>query len=146
MVETAVPLDPVADAVIVALQAALTVSVGDQQAPAAPSPEFPYAVVQLIPDAERSGPLNDGQADVTHNIQVTCVGRTRQQAQALADDVNTAMRDETAPPNPVSKLVVANRNVELVEIVLDGSVERDDTFQPPIFYAVQIYDISTTPS
>lgn len=146
MVETAVPLDPVAKAAITTLTAALTVSVGDQQTPANPSPEFPYAVVYLIPDADRSGPMNDGQADVTHNIQVTSVGVTREQAQSLADDVNVAMRDETAPPNPVSNLVIAGRDVELVEIVLDGSVERDDSFQPPVFYAVQIFDIMTTPS
>ncbi len=146
MVETAVPLDPVQNAVIVTLQAALTVAVGDQQAPADPDPEFPYAVVQLIPDAERTGPMNDGQVDVVHNIQVTSVGQTRQQASALADDVNAALRDETDPPNPVSKIVIAGREVSLVEVELDGSIERDDTFQPPLFYGVQIFDIMTTPS
>ncbi len=146
MVETAVPLDPVSKAVIVRLADALTVSVGDQQAPADPSPAFPYAVVQLIPDAARSGPFNDGQADVTHNIQVTSVGHTREQVSALGDDVNVAMRDETAPPNPVSKLVITGRAVELIEIVLDGSIERDDTYQPPLFYGVQIFDITTTPA
>ena len=60
--------------------------------------------------------------------------------------MNVAMRDETAPPNPVSKLVITGRVVELVEIVLDGSVERDDTYQPPLFYGVQIFDITTTPA
>lgn len=146
MVETSVPLDPVVLAVIATLDDALTVSIGDHQAPADPDPEFPYSTVYLIPDADRSGPMNDGQADVVHNIQVTSVGETRQQAQALADDVNVAMRDETTPPNPASKIVIAGREVSLVEIVFDGSIERDDGFQPPVFYAVQIFDITTTPA
>ena len=151
MVETAVPLDPVVRAAVTTLRAAITaVGIGDNQAPkfdpAGSLPRFPYAVVYLLPNAEYGGPLNDGQVDVIHNVQVTCVGETVEQVRVLSDDVEKALRDETAPPNSVSEIVIAGREVSLVDVALRGSVERDDSFQPPKFYAVNIFDIHTTPA
>lgn len=150
MAETAVPLNPVILATLVTLRAAIpTVSFGRQQAPKFDPgglPRFPYGVVYLIPNAGYDGPINDGQVDVVHNIQVTVVGETAESVDLLSDDVEAALRSETTPPNPVSEIVIAGREVSLVDVALRGSVDRDDTFQPPKFYAVNIFDIHTTPA
>ena len=151
MVETAVPLDPVAKATRITLQAAIpTIGFGDQQAPKFDSggslPRFPYCVVYLLPDAGSDGPLNDGRVDRIHNMQITVVAETAEAARLVSDDIETAMKEETAPPNPVSKIVIAGREVSLVDVALKGSIDRDDKFQPPKFYAVNIFDIHTTPA
>ena len=140
MTETVVPTGPVTDAVLVTLRGALAFDVGDNQAPPEPrSPSFPYATVYSLDDADRSGPYNDGQSDVVHNIQVTTVGETRDQAQRLLDFAKSAMRADAA-------IVVASRRVLLVEEVQGGGVERDDAKQPPYFYGISIFDITTTPA
>ncbi len=151
MAETPVKLNPVIKACIATLKAAIPgIGWGRQQAgafsPEASLPRFPYGVVYLIPDAGYSGPMNDGQADRVHNIQVTIVGETAEAVDIVSDDVEAALRAETDPPDPVSKIVIADREVSLVDVALRGSVDRDDLFQPPKFYAVNIFDIHTTPA
>ena len=140
MSETVVAKGPVTDATLVALNDALSFAVGDNQAPPEPrSPDFPYLVVYTLDDTERSGPMNDGQADVVHNIQVTTVGQTRDAAQRLSDLVLAAMRADEA-------LVIAGRAVLLVEELDGGGLIRDDEFQPPLFYGVSLFAITTTPA
>lgn len=151
MAETPVKLNPVIKAVLATLEAAIpVVGWGRQQAPKfdplGALPRFPYGVVYLIPDAGTDGPLNDGQADRVHNIQITVVAETAEAADIVSDDIEAAMRAETAPPNPVSEIVITGREVSLVDVALRGSVDRDDSFQPPKFYAVNIFDIHTTPA
>ena len=134
MVETVVPSRPVTASVITHLDS-LGFGVGDGQAPD-PS-TFPYSVVYSLDAAGRSGPMNDGQADVVHTQQVTVVGETQEQAQKLLDKVRVKMRDET--------LTIADREVSLIEVDEGDGVERDGREQPPLFYAIDVYMITTTP-
>ncbi len=135
MVETVVPSRPVTASVITHL-GSLGFGVGDGQAPD-PS-TFPYSVVYSLDAVARSGPMNDGQADVIHTQQVTVVGETQEQAQKLLDKVRVRMRDET--------LVISDREVSLIEVDEGDGVERDGREQPPLFYAIDAYMITTTPA
>ena len=140
MSETIVLKGPVTEATLVTLNSALSFDVGDNQAPPDPrTPPFPYAVVHTLDDELRTGPMNDGQADVIHNIQVTTVGQTRDQAQRLSDMALAAMRADDA-------LTIPGRLVLLVEEAEGGGVTRDDEFQPPYFYGITIFAIMTTPA
>lgn len=137
MAETVVPTRPVTAAIIAHL-ASVGVSVGDGRAPANASPAFPYVVVYSLDAADRSGPMSDGQADVTHVQQTTTVGVTQEQCQVLLDDVRARMRDET--------MTIAGREVSLIEVEEGDGVERDDDESPPLFYCVDIYSVLTTPA
>ena len=137
MAETVVPTRPVTAAIIAHL-ASLGVSVGDGRAPPAPSPALPYVAVYSLDSPDRSGPMSDGQADVTHNQQTTTVGVTQEQCQSLLDDVRARMRDDT--------LAIAGRIVHLVDVEAGDGVERDDDESPPLFYCVDIYSILTGPA
>ncbi len=107
----------------------------DSEAP--PSPPFPYSVVYSLDDVETSGPLWDGQADVKHEIQVTCVGETVEQARKLQDKNRAQMLAD--PP-----FTVTSRSVQLVDLDAGGSVERDEAEQPRLYYSVDIWMITTT--
>ncbi len=135
MVETVVPSRPVTASVISHL-GSLGFGVGDGQAPD-PS-TFPYSVVYSLDAVSRSGPMSDGQADVVHTQQVTVVGETQEQAQKLLDKVRVRMRDET--------LTISGREVSLIEVDEGDGVERDGREQPPLFYAIDVYMITTTPA
>ncbi len=135
MVETVVPSRPVTASVITHL-GSLGFGVGDGRAPD-PS-TLPYSVVYSLDAVSRSGPMNDGQADVVHTQQVTVVGETQEQTQKLLDKVRVRMRDET--------LTISGREVSLVEVDEGDGVERDGREQPPLFYAIDVYMITTTPA
>ena len=109
----------------------------DTEAPAVPP--FPYSVVYSLDDAETSGPMWDGQADVRHEIQVTCVGETVEQARKLQDKNRAQMLGD--PP-----FAVIGRSIQLVDLDAGGSVERDEAEQPRLFYSVDIWMIYTTPA
>ncbi len=125
-------------AAIIAHLASVGVSVGDGRAPAGAVPAFPYVVVYSLDAESRSGPISDGQADVTHVQQTTTVGVTQEQTQILLDDVRARMRDET--------MVIAGREISLIEVEAGDGVERDDDESPPLFYCVDVYSIMTTPA
>ena len=135
MAGTVVEQRPVVAGVITVLNT-LAFGVGDHQAPT--SATFPYTVVYSLDDAERSGPIDDGQADVDHTIQLTTVGETPEQTQLLIDATRTKMKDGT--------LVVASRKVLKVDLTEGGGVQRDEEEQPPLFYGVDVYSILTTPT
>ena len=136
---TVVEQDPVVAAVITTIDT-LSFSVGDGEAPENPSPAFPYSVVYSLDDELRTGPMSDGQADVIHNIQVTTVGETREQAQKLVDKIRIKLLETPIP------LTIASRSVQLVDLADGGIVERDETEQPRLFYAVDVWAITTTPA
>lgn len=140
MPETVVEQNPVILAVIAQLESDLAFSVGDGQAPKNPSPEFPYVTVYSLDDAEYAGPMSDGQADVIHNVQLTHTGQTPEQARRLTDFARASMQ------NLVAADPIAGRSTQLVEFDSSGLIERDDEIQPPFFYAVDIYRITTTPA
>lgn len=123
------------DAVITAL-ATTGKQIGDGVAPAAAV--FPYAVVTPLADVGYSGPINDGQADVEMAWQVTAVGQTRSQAQWMQDACRDALIN--------GSLSISGRTVMTIDLSGGSGVERDDDFQPPLFYAVDIFEIMLTPS
>lgn len=131
---TVVTQDPLVQA-MVALLTFDTFLAYDTEAPAAPP--FPYSVVYSLDDAERSGPMWDGQADVMHNIQITVVGETGEQARKLRDKARAVILADGA-------LTLAGRSVELVDLDAGGAVERDESEQPRLFYAVDIWMLQTT--
>ena len=137
MAETVVPTRPVTAAIIAHI-GGLGVSVGDGRAPANASPTLPFVAVYSLDAVDRSGPMSDGQADVTHVQQTTTVGKTQEQAQILLDDVRARMRDGT--------MTIPGREVSLIEVEEGDGVERDDDESPPLFYCVDIYSIMTTPA
>ena len=102
------------------------------------APAYPYVVVYPLDVAARTGPISDGQADVNHTIQLTTVGQTAEQAAGLLDLAAIELRDMPSD-------AIDDRNVALVEEVSGGTIDRDDDYQPPLFYAVGIFDILTTP-
>lgn len=100
---------------------------------------FPYTVVYSLDDALRSGPMWDTQADVIHSVQTTYVGETAPQARKLMDKGRAAMLADGV-------IVVAGRNVQLVALSDGGGVERDEDEQPRLFYAIDIWEITTSPA
>lgn len=133
MTFTVVPQDPLVKAVIAALEAT-NFPVGDVRAPEG---SIPYSVVYGLDDEDLDGPMNDWQADVRHVIQVTTVGETPEQARMLQDKNRVEIYQTAAP---------AGRSVALVERTGGAGVERDPDEQPPLFYSVDIYTITTTPA
>ncbi len=91
---------------------------GDGTAPAAAV--LPYMVVYPIPSTEHSGDLATPDRDRAWMYQVTSVGATREQAQWMADEVETAI--EALP----TTLAPAGLTVMGTETVSRGNVERDD--------------------
>jgi hypothetical protein len=135
MTFTIVPQDPLVKAVITTLEAmANPRPVGDGRAPAG---GFPYTVVYSLDDEAVDGPFNDWEADVTHTIQLTTVGETPEQARMLQDANRAAMHTLAAP---------AGREVSQVRRSGGMPVERDPEEQPPLFYAVDVWAVVTTPA
>lgn len=134
MPKTIPPSRPQTDAILTAL-AGTGLPVGDGEAPAG-SP--PYLVLYVVTSGF-DGPAEDPQADMYAEFQVTAVGDTREQAEWARDKARAAMAAGVAAPAGRSML-------EPVQL-LDGGpgVQRDDAVQPPLFYAVDLYEASTTP-
>lgn len=133
--QTSIPGRPVTQAVLDAA-AEVGFPVGDGAPPDnRTSSGFPYAVVYALDDAEKTGPISDGQTDVIHVQQVTSVGVTAEQAQDLADAIRTRMKEGLRIDGRVTLLV----DVE------GGQVTADWTEQPPVFYTADLLRIYTTP-
>ena len=131
---TVVTQDPLVQA-FVALLTFDTFLAYDTEAPGAAP--FPYSVVYSLDDAEKTGPMWDGQADVMHNIQITTVGETATQARKLQDKNRAIVLADDA-------IQLVGRAVELVDLDAGGGVERDEAEQPRLFYAIDIWMIHTT--
>ncbi len=122
-----------ADAVVTALDAALTTY--DGEGPADPHNRVPYAVVRT--DAgDLSGTLGDRHRDLTVTVWVTAVGGTREQAQWAADKVRATLLT-TGP-------TVSGRTVQPLWQVTSQPVTVDADVEPSLFYAVAAYRMHTT--
>lgn len=145
MTRTAPARGPVTDAVL-DLLTAVPVLTGDGQRPAgggfpgedSSQPFVPYAVVFQGVTSRIDGPSSDPDADVTEEYQVTAIGVTRASASVIADKAKQALLN--------TALTVPGRTVQLVEWVLGRPAERDDDVTPPLFSAIDIYAISTSPA
>lgn len=97
----------------------------------------PYTVVYTDLGAT-DGPLGDRYADLDQTLIVHGVGTGPEQAQWEADKARVALL--------TTAITVDGRTVLYVEHTSSQSVQRDDDTQPPLFYAVDTYTLSTTPS
>lgn len=136
MAETAVSQDPVVEGFIT-LVGGTGFDVGDGQKPEDEDGRpYPYSVVHSLPDFSMTGPWSDGQVDVVHQLQVTTVGETADQARKLQDKNRAEIRSGT--------MTVTGRKVQYIEKAEGGRGAREDPDQPPLFSAVDIWKIHTT--
>jgi hypothetical protein len=124
--------------VISALQAA-GLTVGDAIAPDTTAAQK-WVVVYGGGVGQLDGTMRDERTDASPVVQVTSVGTTAEQAEWVADTVRRIMLTR-----PVT-LAVANRRVLFVSVNASQPTRRDDDVHPPLFYGVDLYRISTTPT
>jgi hypothetical protein len=124
------------DVIISHLETETTLNVGDSQAPG--DTTRPYLVVYNTGAAIIDGTLSDADADQSVEYQVTSVGDTSEQAEWAQSLPRTAMTVAITPPSG------ASWGAPRLQPAVGTS--RDDTYQPPLFYAVDVYRIHTTPS
>ena len=105
---------------------------------------LPYRIVVSIPGGFFDGPLGCPSDDASLIFQVTCVGATRGQCEAVADDTNTLLVEQQADFNTPTPLI-AGRYVTHVWFDMSGGVRRDDETQPPVFIATPRYRIDSVP-
>lgn len=125
------------DSIIDHLTTETGLEVGDSIAPAAS--DRPYLVVYRVGAFVTGGPLRGASEDQWAQYQVTAVGDTREQAEWALGKARTAILDETI--TPPSGYVWGK-----APIIDEGPSSRDDTWDPPLFYAVETYRLFTTPA
>jgi hypothetical protein len=121
------------DAVIAALVAD-DLAVGDA---VAPDQAPPYVVVYPISGGGTTGTLATPDDDAILVYQVTCVGKSREQAEWLADRALKLLDND---------LIVPGRRVCRVSLDMHGGVQRDDQVTPPVFWSMPRLRIITTPT
>ena len=117
--------------IISALEAELVV--GDA---VAPDVDPPYAVVYPVPGGSTSGTLADPDDDAVFVYQVTCVGKSREQAEWIADKVLQLLQAGVTGPG---------RRVLRVSPDMHGGIQRDDQVTPPVFASFPRFRIISTP-
>jgi hypothetical protein len=131
---------PVTDAVLTAVRT-LGRPVGDAVRPAGPTPAptsfYPYAVV-YVGTTRIEGSLVHPKEDGLHRVQITCVGLTRQAAEALRDDVRALLLE-------VDSLDIDGYVVVWTEHAGSPEVRRDDDTPPSVFSAVTVVNVFVTP-
>lgn len=101
---------------------------------------LPYRIVYPIPGGFFDGPLGCPSDDASLIFQVTCVGATRPQCEAIVDDTNALLVEQPA------SLVITGRYVTRVWAEMaGGGARRDDEAQPPVFIATPRYRVDTVP-
>jgi hypothetical protein len=127
------------DAVIARLEE-LDLLVGDAKKPEGAGDQddgsfVKYAVVYPIAGGTSSGTLGDLHGDAELIYQVTCVGKSREQAQWVAD----------AALGLLDGLSVPERHIPFIALDIPPGIERDDKQTPPLFIAAPRFRIITTP-
>lgn len=98
-----------------------------------------YAVVYPGTTVLREGTAADPNADADQTVQVTYIGKTAQQADTARDLGRPAV---LAP----GALVLDDRDAWPLELTDSTVVRRDDTVQPPLWFAVDRYTTHTVPA
>ena len=111
--------------------------VGDAVAPA--TSDRPYLVLYRIGDFDTSGPLRGASEDAIPQYQITAVGDTREQAEWAQTKARTAMTG-TDPTSPAGYKMYRPR------LTPGPGTSRDNSYDPPLFYAVDTYQFVTTPA
>jgi hypothetical protein len=104
----------------------------------------PYAVI-YAGAVETDGPSSAQHADASPEVQITCVGKTSEQVEWLADKTFDALLAASlAPPAGRAWLCPGAP----AQHVLSRPITRDDDFgaKAPMFYAVHIFALPTTPA
>lgn len=101
-------------------------------------PFVPYVVLWPSTVPQIDGPVSDPFADTISEYQVTAVGETAAQALWASDKARTILLTST--------LTVTARFVQLVAWTGGQPATRDDDVVPPLFYGVDLYEISTSPA
>jgi hypothetical protein len=125
--------------VIAALQA-VGLTVGDAVGALDTTATQKWAVVYGGGVGLLDGTLRDERSDASPVIQVTSVGTTAEQSEWVADTVR-----RTLLARPVT-LAVSHRRVLSISVQASQPTRRDDDVHPPLFYGVDLYRISTTPT
>lgn len=104
-----------------------------------PAGDLPCVVLYPGGLNELNGPVSDSHADAAPIMQITSVGATVDQTEWARDKAAVALLD--------GAITVAGR-AHAQPPVLEASqpVRRDDDVTPPVFYAVDLYRLSTTPA
>lgn len=97
-----------------------------------------YAVVYPGLTGPTDGPVSATSWDAVQGWQVTYVGKSADQADAIRDRGRLALLGRV--------LTVTGRATEPVDLSDSTNVSRDADVQPPLFYAVDRYRARTTPS
>jgi hypothetical protein len=133
---------PLANALLVALQASWAL-VGDGEAPDGRTFDSlgrllqPYAVLYRSGPGALDGPVGDPNADGQPLLTLTCVGGAPAEAEWLADRLRPVL---------LGPLTVAGLKVmEAPSLEVSRPGRRDDTTQPPLWFATDQVRYRTTP-
>lgn len=131
---------PVTEAYLAALELIVPNRVGDGVKPPSPSNPpasfFPYCVL-YVGTTLMQGTLVNPKEDGLHRVQVTSVGRTRESAEWLRDQVRPVLLDMTLEGVGVSCV--------WTELVNSQPIQRDDDVTPALFYVVDVANSLWTP-
>lgn len=108
--------------------------------PSLSTPFVGYAVVWPGSSMPQGGSACDPFEDVDQSFQVTSVGKTAEQADAIRDRVRAALD----PKGAVT--ITGTRDVAVLRWRDGQAVQRDDKETPPLFYAVDRYTATTSPA
>ena len=134
-------LSPVIEACI-AIAESTGIIVGDG---VAPDCDRPYLVVDSVSSRSYTGPFGDIEADSADRIQFAAVGDTREQVDAIRDDIRAALT--VAALDTQFTTQSDDRRTLMVVLDIPRGVQRDDRGLPnPIFTAMDQYIIETTPT
>lgn len=126
---------PVHDAVHARLVSSTGKQIGEGEAPA--DVTTPYGVLYMLPDVSSDGSLEDPDSDVWWEWQVTCVGRTQNEALGMQGLVRTAMIGWTP--------TVAGLSLSKVEMSSGSGVQRDPELETR-FFSTDRFRVFTSPT
>lgn len=101
--------------------------------------DAPYIAVHLLDGGSHSGPVADPEADVEIAYQLTCVGRTADEAVWLRDLAVAAVR--TTPIVVPDRTVLWSRSDGG-----PGGTRRDTVDQQTVHYCTPRFRLATTPT
>ena len=106
-----------------------------------PTPSTPfkgYAVIFPGQTGPTDSPADATSWDAVQGWQVTCVGASAEQADAIRDRCREALMGV--------RLTITGRAASATELADSTNVQRDDDVTPPLFYAVDRYRANTYPA
>lgn len=102
-----------------------------------PASMYPYGVL-YVGTTLMQGTLVNPHEDGLHRVQVTSVGRTRESAEWLRDQVRPILLDMTLEADAVACVST--------ELVSSQPVSRDTDVTPSVFFAVDVVNALWTPT